>query len=76
MDKELIAKQAKEIMDSFSSKLASIDLNNDFELIREKSFREEGNGKEIDEDFIQRFLNNAPKISGNAILSKKGEWIE
>ncbi len=56
--------------------LDDIEVEQEFILEREKCFREEGKGKDVDEDFRQRFLSNAPKTSGDAILANKGEWVE
>ena len=44
-------------MDSFLESLGEVELEEDFELIREKCFREEGEGLDVDEDFKQRFLS-------------------
>lgn len=76
MDQEKIKIQAKEIMDNFMVALSDVEIEEEFELIRTNCFREEGNGQKLDEDFKQRFLANAPKTSGNAILANKGAWVE
>ena len=76
INQDSIQKEAKQIMDNFMKALDKIEIEQDFILERDNCFREEGNGKEVDEDFRQRFLSNAPKISGDAILANKGEWVE
>lgn len=75
-DKETIKAEAKAIMDNFMSALGKVDIEEEFELIRDKCYRDEGNGNEGDEDFRQRVLENAPKISGTAIVANKGEWTK
>ena len=76
VDKESIKAEAKEIMDNFMSALSDIDLEEDFILERDMCIREEGVGDLPDEDFKQRFLSNAPKTSGDAILANKGDWTK
>lgn len=76
MDQEKIKIQAKEIMDNFMTALSDIEIEKDFELIRESCYREEGEGDKLDEDFKQRFLANAAKTHGNAIVANKGTWVE
>ncbi len=75
MKEKQITSQAKKIMDDFSKALNSVKLEASFNLIREKSFREEGSGEDLDEDFKQRFLANASKTKGDAIVASKGSWI-
>lgn len=76
MDSEKIKIEAKEIMDNFMNSLSDIEVEEEFELLRENCYREELGIKESDEDFKQRFLSNAPKTNGNAILANKGAWVE
>lgn len=76
INKEEIQKQAKEIMDNFVNALGNIEVEENFDLKREASYREEGSPNELDEDFRQRFLKNAPKTRGNAVLANKGEWTK
>ena len=76
MDKKNIEHEAKAIMDKFMQAMKDIEVEEDFILEREVCFREEQDGKEVDEDFRQRFLANAPKTSSDAIIAKKGSWVE
>lgn len=76
MDEERIKKEAKEIMDNFMSALKDIEVEEEFILERDMTYREETQGNVADEDFKQRFLSNAPKTSGDAILANKGSWVE
>lgn len=69
-----IEKQAKEILDNFSSKLSEIDLKGDAPLIeREQSSREEGSGKSLDLDREQMF-ENAPNKNTDFILGERAKW--
>lgn len=76
MNQEKIKIEAKEIMDNFMNALSDIEVEDEFELLRDKSYREEKNGKNCDEHFRQAFLSNAPKTNGNAIVANKGAWVE
>lgn len=77
MDQEKIKKQAKEIMDNFMTALSEVEVEEEFDLLRENCFREERNSVVAsDEDFKQRFLSNAAKTNGNAIVANKGAWVE
>lgn len=75
VDKEEIKNEAKHIMDNFMLALSDIDIEEDFVLERENCYREEGLGDEFDEDFKQRFLANAKRTSGDAVLANKGDWV-
>lgn len=75
MDNESIKADAKKIMDNFMDAMKDIEVEEDFILERVSCFREEGLGTQIDEDFRQRFLSNATKISGDAVLASKGDWV-
>ena len=76
-NKEAIKKEAKDIMDKFMQALGSIDIKDEFVLKRKNCFREEKNGRVKDDDFKQRFLDNAPQVSSSgAIVANKGEWTK
>ena len=77
MDQEKVKKEAKEIMDNFMSALSEINIEEEFELLRDNCFREEENKNKVsDENFKQRFLSNAPKTKGDAVIANKGAWVE
>ena len=76
VDKEAIRAEAKEVMDNFMKALGKVDIEEEFNLKRETCYREERDGKIGDDDFKQRFLENAPKISGGAIVANRGEWTK
>ncbi len=75
MKSEEIKSEAKKIMDNFMNAMNNIEVSKDYIMNRENCFREEGNGNKIDKNFRQRFLSNAPKISGDSILANKGDWV-
>jgi len=75
MNIDSIKKEAKLIMDNFMDSLNNIQVENEFNLIRSKSYRTE-DSQDNDEDFRNIFLFNAPKSTGDAILANKGEWTK
>ena len=74
LNKESIKEEAKKIMDNFMDSMGDIEVEEEYNMTREKCFREDGEGADIDEDFRQRFLSNAPKVSNESILANKGDW--
>jgi Asp-tRNA(Asn)/Glu-tRNA(Gln) amidotransferase C subunit len=74
MDEAQIKNDAKKIMDNFMKSMKNIEVEEEYTMVRNECFREEGEGTETDEDFRQRFLSNAPKVSNEAILANKGDW--
>lgn len=74
-EKEKIKKQAKEIMEKFSKKLAKVDKKIPEPLIERKEFeREEKQGKESDSDFRERMFENAPNKNKDFIIAEKKKW--
>ncbi len=76
VDSQVVREEAKQIMDKFMNLMKDIDVEEDFVLKRENCTRVESQGLEADPDFVRRFLKNAPKTSGNAVLANKGAWEE
>lgn len=72
---EDVKREAKEIMDNFMIALKDIDVEEEFVLNRDSCYREEGVGDEADSDFQNRFLSNAKKTDGSAIVANKGDWV-
>jgi len=72
-EKDEIKKQAKSIMDSFSSKLSKIDKKVKEPLIeRQECERKEGKPKpEIDKEIMFR---NAPDKNSDFIIAEKKTW--
>ncbi|MFW5704877.1 MAG: hypothetical protein ACOCXG_03450 [Nanoarchaeota archaeon] len=75
MSQEAIKKEAKQIMDNFMKSMKGIEVEDDFLIERKNSFRKEEKEEKVDEEFKQRFLKNAPKTKGDAILAEKGSWV-
>jgi len=73
---EEIKKEAKQIMDNFMNALKDVDIEEEFVLERDNSYREEGTGKVANPQFQNRFLSNAKKTDGNAIVANKGDWTK
>ena len=74
LDKDSIKTEAKQIMDNFMKSMKEIEVEEEYNLIRDECYREDGNGSEIDEEFRQRFLSNAPKVKNDSIVANKGDW--
>ena len=75
-DTQKIQKEAKQIMDNFMTALNDIEVEEDFLLEREVCMREEESEDNFNQDYINRFLENAPKKTSNSILANKGEWTK
>jgi Asp-tRNA(Asn)/Glu-tRNA(Gln) amidotransferase C subunit len=74
-EKESIKKQAKEIMDRFSEKLARIDKKTSEPIIERKNFeRHEMQGSKPNLDFRKRMFENAPNKNDDFILGEKKGW--
>lgn len=76
MEKDQIKKEAKKIMDDFMSALKDIEVEDEFLLQRDEMYRQENGGSAKSTSFQNRFLSNAPKTSGNAIVANKGDWTK
>lgn len=75
-EKEKIALQAKDIMDSFSKKLERVGVLDSKSFFEGKnSFRKEGSCEVSNLD-KEIFLGNAPKREGDFIVAEKGEWVK
>ena len=76
-NRDEIRKEAKQIMDNFMDALREVKIEEEFVLHREKNSRNEGLEEEVDcGEFKQRFLSNAPKVSGDCIVANKGGWTK
>lgn len=74
-EQKRIRKEAKQIMDSFSKALASVES----ELVEEYAVKREGQLREetkpdCDKEFRKIFFENAPSKSGDHIKAEKGKW--
>ena len=75
MNKEQIKKQAKEILDKFSSALAKVDSEKvELGVEREEFERAEGNSEKCEPEFRKRFLKNAPEHDDDFIRVERGDW--
>jgi Asp-tRNA(Asn)/Glu-tRNA(Gln) amidotransferase C subunit len=75
-EKEKIALQAKEIMNSFSKKLERVGvLDSKFFFEGKNSFREEGSCEVSNLD-KEIFLENSPKKERDFLVAEKGEWVK
>ena len=74
-DKNAITAQAKKIMDSFVATLEKAgETASDFEVKREINIRDASAKLEINDDFRERMLENAPKKNEGFILAEKKKW--
>jgi len=72
-EKEEIKKDAKKLLDEFSSKLDKIKTSEP-KLDSKENLRIEGTGWKTDEDFQELMLNNAPMSEEGFIIAEKGGW--
>lgn len=71
-----IKEEAKEIMDNFMESLSGIDVEEEFLLERKVCLREEKDSNDKNSEFRNKFLENAPRKTSDAILANKGEWTK
>lgn len=77
INKELIEKQAKEILDKFASALEKVEKEKgeiDSYVDREEFERKEGNGVDCNGDFKKRILDNAPNHDDDFVIGERGGW--
>ncbi|MEM0465530.1 MAG: hypothetical protein QXW97_02405 [Candidatus Pacearchaeota archaeon] len=76
MDKIIIEKQAKNILDRFAKSLEKVDKEKILEPWVERDIftRDETNGSNSLEGFKKRFLDNAPRHDDEFIICEKGDW--
>ncbi len=78
MNKKEIEQQAKQILDKFARALEKVKTSK-FEkesyVDREEFMREEKEGKESDNEFKKRMLENSHKHNNDFIIAEKGDWI-
>jgi Asp-tRNA(Asn)/Glu-tRNA(Gln) amidotransferase C subunit len=74
-EKQEIKKQAKDIIEDFSKKLAILDEDVKESIIeREKGERTESKTEKSDSDFREIMFKNAPNKNENFILAEKKQW--
>ena len=74
MDKKKIQKEAKQILDKFSSALKSVKIKEKELKKPAGGFRKEGSGEKCDPDFRKRMFENAPRVEGDCIAVEKKKW--
>jgi hypothetical protein len=72
-EKEEIRKDAKKLLDEFSSKLDKIKTSEP-KLDSKENLRTEGTGWKTDKDFQELMLDNAPMVEDGFIIAEKGGW--
>ncbi len=72
-EKEEIKKNAKNLLDEFSSKLEKIKVK-DHHFSRDFGTREEGEPWKTDREFQDLMFLNAPFVEDNLLIAEKGSW--
>ncbi len=71
-EKEEIRKNAKKLLNEFSSKLDKIKTS---EIKKDSGkLREEDNGLEANKEFQELMMDNAPMTENGLIIAEKGGW--
>ena len=70
-----VTSKAQEILNSFMDEMNSIEVETTFTLSRENCMREERKGKFASDEFRENFLHNGVKRNADAIVTKKGDWV-
>ncbi|MBT3397640.1 hypothetical protein HOA55_03375 [archaeon] len=72
-EREQIRKDSKKLLNEFAGKLDKIKApEGHFE--NGSGLREEGDGWNSDEDFMNIMFANAPFVEGDSIVAEKGAW--
>lgn len=72
-EKEEIRKNAKNLLDEFSSKIDKVKLKEEKEDSKE-NLRTENSGWTTDDEFREIMAENAPEFNDNLIIAEKGGW--
>jgi len=72
-EKEEIKKNAKHLLDEFSTKLAKIETSEPKSDLKE-NLRVEGNGSQPNETFQEIMMDNAPLVEDKLIIAETGKW--
>lgn len=72
--RDLVAKEAKQILDKFARALERIEKVPDSFVEREKDRRKENGGEKKDPDFREIFFENAPSVKKDCIQAERGKW--
>jgi len=76
INKELIEKQAKEILDKFAKALEKVEKEPQIESFvdREEFERQEKEGVCCDDTFKKRILENSPNHDDDFVIAETGGW--
>jgi predicted Asp-tRNA(Asn)/Glu-tRNA(Gln) amidotransferase subunit C len=77
IDKELIEKQAKEILDKFAKALEKAEKEEGEKetfVEREEFERNQGEGNNYNPDFKKKMLENSPSHDDDFIIGETGGW--
>ena len=72
--REEIKKEAKRILDKFSSSLEKVKFKEKEIEKKSHGYREEGEGMTGNEDFRKRMFENAPEKNKGYIIAEKKKW--
>ncbi len=72
--REMIKKEAKQILDKFAKSLEKVKLKEKVGKKEVGGFRDEGEPAKADEDFKKRVIENAPNSDEDCIIAEKKEW--
>jgi len=72
--KELVRKQAKEILANFAKAIGSVKLKAEKGQMEVGGFREEGIPTQANESFRKAMFNNAPNQDGECIIAERAKW--
>ncbi|MEI7718720.1 MAG: hypothetical protein WCI72_02540 [archaeon] len=72
-EKEEIRKNAKNLLDEFSSKLDKVK-SVEHKSERKENLRVEKTGKQTETDFREIMLDNAPLVEDGLIIAETGHW--
>ena len=72
-EKEDIKKDAKKLLDEFSSNLSKIKTSEPRADAKE-NLRPEGTGWKTNEEFREYMMDNAPSVEDNLIIAETGKW--
>lgn len=73
MNQQEIETQAKAIMDSFLKELGSVNEPQAFGVQRDAQMRAPKQ-QQVDEQFRQLFLENAPKVKDSLLVMERKQW--
>lgn len=67
--------KAQEILNSFMKEMDEVEIETKFNISRTNSTRDEKEGLFASDEFREAFLDNGIKRNADAIVTKKGGWV-